>query len=143
MPLSGFFTSSASIAAMAVTERAAQLLEQNAGPDDSMLTRLIIDEADRICALVDRMEVFSDSRPIRRDAVNIHQVLDHVRRVAQSGFARAIKFVERYDPSLPAALANRYLRALISLTLITTAAVAAPAEGGEIVISTGFQHGMR
>jgi two-component system nitrogen regulation sensor histidine kinase GlnL len=122
---------------------AAQLLEQNAGPDDSLLTRLIIDEADRICALVDRMEVFSDSRPIRRDAVNIHQVLDHVRRVAQSGFARNIKFVERYDPSLPAVLGNRDQLVQIFLNLIKNAGEAAPAEGGEIVISTGFQHGMR
>src|SRR5579863_10091963 len=79
---------------------AAQLLDENVNSqDDRQLTRLIVDEADRICALVDRMEAFSDSRPIRRDAVNIHQVLDHVRRVAQSGFARHVKFLERYDPS--------------------------------------------
>ena len=33
-------------------------------------------EADRIVALVNRMEVFSDRRPIERHAVNIHDVLD-------------------------------------------------------------------
>ena len=73
---------------------AAQLLEQSAGDDDRTLTRLICDEADRIVKLVDRMEVFSDERPVEREPVNIHVVLDHVKRLAQSGFARRIKFAE-------------------------------------------------
>ncbi len=47
---------------------------------------LIRDEADRIRELVDRMEVFGE-KPIERRAVNIHRVLEHVRRLAQSGFA--------------------------------------------------------
>src|SRR5690349_3980316 len=55
---------------------AAQLLEQSVAGDDRELTRLICDEADRIVALVDRMEVFSDGQPLERGPVNIHQVLD-------------------------------------------------------------------
>src|SRR6186713_2563266 len=87
---------------------AAQLLEQSAGDDDDRtLTRLICDEADRIVKLVDRMEVFADERPVEREPVNIHVVLDRVKKLAQSGFARHIKFVETYDPSLPSVLANR------------------------------------
>ena len=58
---------------------AAQLLEQSAGDEDRALTRLICDETDRIVTLVDRMEVFSDERPIEREPVNIHVVLDHVK----------------------------------------------------------------
>ena len=64
---------------------AAQLLEQSANEDDRTLTRLICDEADRIVKLVDRMEVFADERPIERKPVNIHVVLDHVKRLAQIG----------------------------------------------------------
>ena len=86
---------------------AAQLLEQSAGDDDRSLTKLICDETDRIVKLVDRMEVFADERPVERDPVNIHVVLDHVKRLAQTGFARHIKFLEEYDPSLPPILANR------------------------------------
>ena len=86
---------------------AAQLLEQSVVDDDRVLTRLICDEADRIVKLVDRMEVFGDERPVEREPVNIHVVLDHVRRLAHSGFARHIRFVEDYDPSLPPVLANR------------------------------------
>src|ERR1700709_1567908 len=65
---------------------AAQLIEQSVGDEDRTLTRLICDEADRIVKLVDRMEVFSDERPVEREPVNIHAVLDHVKRLAQSGF---------------------------------------------------------
>lgn len=67
---------------------AAQLLEQVASDEDRALTRLICDEADRIVKLVDRMEVFADERPVEREPVNIHVVLEHVKRLAQSGFAR-------------------------------------------------------
>src|SRR3546814_3331722 len=86
---------------------AAQLLEQNASPDDHQLTRLICEEADRIVALVDRMEMFSDTQPLAREPVNIHVVLERVRRLAESGFARSVQFVESYDPSLPPVLGNR------------------------------------
>src|SRR6478735_2151330 len=86
---------------------AAQLLEQSAGDEDRTLTRLICDEADRIVKLVDRMEVFTDERPVERESVNIHVVLEHVKRLTHSGVARHIKFVEEYDPSLPPVLANR------------------------------------
>src|SRR5581483_5827749 len=46
---------------------AAQLLEQSVGDEDRTLTRLICDEADRIVKLVDRMEVFTDERPVERE----------------------------------------------------------------------------
>lgn len=122
---------------------AAQLLEDNVGEEDRVLTRLICDEADRIVALVDRMEVFADSRPLERQGVNIHAVLEHVRRIAQSGFARHIRFVERYDPSLPPVLGNRDQLVQVFLNLVKNAAEACPAQGGEITLSTAYQHGVR
>jgi two-component system nitrogen regulation sensor histidine kinase GlnL len=103
---------------------AAQLLEQAASDEDRSLTRLICEEADRIVKLVDRMEVFGDERPVEREAVNIHVVLDHVRRLAQSGFARHIRFVEEYDPSLPLVLANRDQLVQVFLNLVKNAAEA-------------------
>src|ERR1700687_2033388 len=103
---------------------AAQLLEQAVGDDDRSLTRLICDEADRIVKLVDRMEVFSDDRPVARGPVNIHSVLDHVKRLAQSGFARNIRFVEDYDPSLPPVLANQDQLIQVFLNLVKNAAEA-------------------
>lgn len=122
---------------------AAQLLEENANEEDRVLTRLICDEADRIVALVNRMEVFSDKRPLERGPVNIHAVLEHVRKLAQNGFARHIRFVERYDPSLPAVLGNRDQLIQAFLNLVKNAAEAAPEMGGEIVVATAYQHGAR
>ncbi|TIU40555.1 MAG: PAS domain-containing protein, partial [Mesorhizobium sp.] len=86
---------------------AAQLLELSASDEDRALTRLITDETDRIVSLVDRMEVFSDERPIDRYPVNIHVVLDHVKAIAKNGFSKKIKIMEDYDPSLPPVFANR------------------------------------
>jgi two-component system, NtrC family, nitrogen regulation sensor histidine kinase GlnL len=124
---------------------AAQLLEQSADDDDRALTRLICEEADRIVKLVDRMEVFSDERPVEREPINIHVVLDHVKRLAQSGFARHIKFVEDYDPSLPPVLANRDHLVQVFLNLVKNAAeaIGETPNGGEIALSTAFRPGVR
>ncbi|CAA0091912.1 Sensory histidine kinase/phosphatase NtrB [Starkeya nomas] len=123
---------------------AAQLLELSASDDDRSLTRLITDEADRIVKLVDRMEVFSDERPIEREPVNIHAVLEHVRTLASTGFARNIRFVEEYDPSLPPVLANRDQLVQVFLNLVKNAAEAiGDAPDGEIHLTTAFRPGVR
>jgi two-component system nitrogen regulation sensor histidine kinase GlnL len=122
---------------------AAQLLESGVGVEDRKLTRLICDETDRICALVDRMEVFSDRPFIERGPVNIHQVLEHVRELAHSGFARHIRFKERYDPSLPAVAGDRDQLIQVFLNLVKNAAEAAPRTGGEVTLSTSYQIGLR
>jgi two-component system nitrogen regulation sensor histidine kinase GlnL len=124
---------------------AAQLLEISVGPADRELAILIRDEADRIRDLVDRMEAFGE-KPIARTAVNIHRVLEHVRRLAQSGFAAHIRFQELYDPSLPPVWANRDQLVQVVLNLVKNASEAVTQEGirhPEIILATGFQHGMR
>jgi len=123
---------------------AAQLLEQSAADEDRSLTRLICDETDRIVKLVDRMEVFGDKRPVEREPVNIHVVLDHVKRLAHSGFARHVKFVEEYDPSLPPILANRDQLVQVLLNLVKNATEAiGDAPDGEIQLTTAFRPGVR
>ena len=123
---------------------AAQLLEQSADDNDRALTRLIMEEADRIVKLVDRMEVFSDERPVDREPVNIHVILDHVKRLARSGFARNISIVEEYDPSLPPVYANRDQLIQVFLNLVKNAAEAIGDDAeGEIVLSTAFRPGIR
>jgi two-component system nitrogen regulation sensor histidine kinase GlnL len=123
---------------------AAQLLEQSADEDDRTLTRLICDEADRIVKLVDRMEIFSDERPVERDAVNIHAVLEHVKKIAISGFARYVRIVEEYDPSLPPVHANRDQLVQVFLNLVKNAAEAiGDSSDGEITLTTAFRPGVR
>ena len=122
---------------------AAQLLERDATAPDMALTRLICEETDRIVMLIDRMEMFSDDRPIERRGVNIHQVLEHVRRLAESGFATRRRFLELYDPSLPPVLGNRDLLIQLFLNLVKNAAEATAPGEGTITLSTRYQHGVR
>lgn len=121
---------------------AAQLLESVVPDQDRELTQLIQDEADRIRALVDRMEIFSD-RPVERGPVNIHQVLGHVRRLAETGFARHARIIETYDPSLPPVWGNRDQLVQVFLNLVKNAAEAIPERGGVIELVTAYQHGVR
>jgi two-component system nitrogen regulation sensor histidine kinase GlnL len=123
---------------------AAQLLENTVGEADRELAVLIRDEADRIRALVERMEAFGE-KPILRDAVNIHRVLEHVRLLAQTGFAAHLRITEQYDPSLPPVLGNRDQLVQVMLNLVKNAAEALTTEGieGEITLITAFQHGVR
>ena len=122
---------------------AAQLLEPAIGEEDRPLVQLICDETDRICAMVDRMEEFNAGRPLERSAVNIHQILEHVRRIAENGFARRHRIVEHYDPSLPDVEGDRDKLIQVFLNLIKNAAEAASPDGGTITLSTTFQHGWR
>ncbi len=124
---------------------AAQLLEAEAPPesDDRDLAALIMREVDRICGLVDRMESFADHRPAKHAPVNIHQVLDHVRMIAQNGFAAGRRIIESYDPSLPPVLGDRDRLIQVFLNLVKNAAEAMPEQGGEIVLSTTFRPGVR
>jgi two-component system nitrogen regulation sensor histidine kinase GlnL len=122
---------------------AAQLLEQDADPAARELTQLICEETDRIVALVDRVEAFSGYAPIRSGDVNIHEVLDRVRKAAQSGFARHVAIREDYDPSLPPVHGDRDLLLQVFLNLVKNAAEAVPAVGGEIVLATAYRHGLR
>ncbi|CDZ72210.1 nitrogen regulation protein NR(II) [Neorhizobium galegae] len=123
---------------------AAQLLESVVPDDDRALTQLICDETDRIVSLVDRMEVFSDERPVDRIALNIHSVLDHVKAVAKAGFARNIKISEMYDPSLPPVFANRDQLVQVFLNLIKNAAEAVGDQpDGEIMLTTAYRPGIK
>ncbi len=122
---------------------AAQLLEQNATGDDRPLARLIRDEVDRISNLIGRMEVFSDDDPPRLQPVNIHQVLDRVERLAATGFGAHIHFKNRFDPSLPPVAGDMDQLVQVFLNLIKNAVEACSAVGGEIKLTTAYQHGVR
>jgi two-component system, NtrC family, nitrogen regulation sensor histidine kinase GlnL len=124
---------------------AAQLLEAEATDADRSLTRLICEETDRIVKLVDRMSAFWEGRPVEREKVNIHAVLDHVKKVSQAGFARHIRFHENYDPSLPQVLGNKDQLIQIFLNLVKNAAeaIGESRSDGNIELTTAFRPGVR
>ena len=122
---------------------AAQLLEESGSDGDRTLTKLICDESDRIRALIDRMEAFGDSRVPPRASVNIHEVLDRVRKVAESSFAVGVTITESFDPSLPSVLGDRDQLIQVFMNLVRNAADALPQSGGEITLTTGYRPGVR
>lgn len=123
---------------------AAQLLELSGDENDRALTRLICDETDRIVKLVDRMEFFGLTSHNEKTPVNVHGVMDQVKRVAQSGFASKIRFIEHYDPSLPPVLANRDQLVQVVLNLVKNAVEAIGNIGdGTITLTTAYRTGVR
>jgi two-component system nitrogen regulation sensor histidine kinase GlnL len=91
------------------------------------------------------MEVFGDERPLVTEPVNIHAILDHVARLAETGFARGIRVVTEYDPSLPAVSVNRdkLIQAFLNLAKNAAESIADKGEAGRIVLRTAFRPGVR
>ncbi len=85
---------------------AAQLLEQELTDKElKEYTRIIIHEADRLRNLVDRM-IGSHQLP-KRNPVNVHEVLEHVRKLILVEVPVGLSIERNYDPSLPELLADR------------------------------------
>lgn len=95
---------------------AAQLLERDL-PDDSLteFTRIIIEEADRLRDLVDRM--LGPNRPVEQQPINVHEVVERVRALMQAE-TDTIALVRDYDPSLPAIMgdAGQLIQAVLNVT---------------------------
>ena len=122
---------------------AAQLLEEQLAPSERQMTQLIVAESDRIRGLIDRMESFGDTRNFVRHPVNIHEVLDRVRKVAENSFTRGATIIENFDPSLPLVLGDHDQLIQVFLNLVRNAADALPQTGGEITLTTGYRPGVR
>jgi two-component system nitrogen regulation sensor histidine kinase GlnL len=122
---------------------AAQLLSMNLSAEDRELTDLIVEETRRIVKLLEQVEQFGNLRPPDRRAINLHDVLDRVRRSATVGFATAMTITEDYDPSLPPAWADPDQLSQVFINLMKNAAEAAGREGGTIRIRTFFDQSLR
>ena len=121
---------------------AAQLLAGEVD-DRSVLTDLIIAEVDRIAALIDRMQDFTDDRPREMQAQNIYPLLTHAVQLASAGFARGIVIEERFDPSLPPVRIDRDAFVQVLVNLLKNAAEALEqVEEPRIILGTAYRHGM-
>ena len=116
---------------------AAQLLEteleaiNNSGLKD--YTNIIISEADRLKKLVDRM--LGSPQPIKNEAVNIHEVLERVRKLILVDIPEGVELRFDYDPSIPDLNADR--DSLIQLVFnIAGNAIKAVGDAGEILFKT-------
>lgn len=122
---------------------AAQLLERNADEGTTALTRLICNEVDRVAALIDRMQDFTSEQPLECRPENIYPLLDRAVELAAAGFAKNVKLVRRYDPSLPFAVVNGDALVQIMLNLLKNAAEALETvRKGEVQVMTAYRHGV-
>lgn len=122
---------------------AAQLLKDGARAEDAALAELIVEETERIRRLADRIEDLAQEGPVRREAVNIHKVLDRVGTLLASAWGDGVALKHEYDPSLPDALGDEDQLVQVFLNLVKNAAEAARSRGdgqGEIRISTAYRH---
>ena len=111
---------------------AAQLLEREfPDPQHGEYTRVIIREADRLQNLVDRL--LGPSRPTRREPLNVHEVLEHVRKLLEAEAPAAVAVTRDYDPSIPEFAGDReqLIQALLNLA---RNALQALDGGGRIVL---------
>jgi len=118
---------------------AAQLLEQEL--DDAELqeyTNIIIGEADRLRALLDRM--LGPSLPTAISEVNVHEALDRVYHLVAVEMPEGITLKSDYDPSLP--LIEWNLDQLIQtlLNLVRNAAQSLGDSGTITLRTRSFRH---
>jgi len=117
---------------------AAQLLERQL-PDPALreYTGVIINEADRLTALVDGM--LGPARSPQKSRLNIHEICEHVFRLLQAEARSGITLERDYDPSVPEGDfdRNQLVQALLNLARNALQAVGQDgADRGRIVLRT-------
>ena len=107
---------------------AAQLLAKQL-PDRELkeYTSIIIHEADRLQGLIDRM--LGPTTQTRRDTVNLHEVLEHVRKIIIAGAPETIDVRFDYDPSIPECITDRDRLVQVILNIAGNALQALKTEG--------------
>ncbi|MHA2802347.1 nitrogen regulation protein NR(II) [Vibrio campbellii] len=119
---------------------AAQLLEKML-PDPSLTeyTHIIIEQADRLRALVDRL--LGPQKPGKKTQENLHQVLEKVRQLVELESQHSVVIERDYDPSLPEILMDADQIEQAMLNIVSNAAqILSHQEHGEITIRTRTVH---
>lgn len=112
---------------------AAQLLSKELNGDFTDYIHVIIEEADRLTTLVDRMLGSSDLP--NHQEINIHVILERVRQLVEAEVSDKIVIKADYDPSIPDIKADKdqLIQALLNVVRNATQAVH---DGGEIILRT-------
>ncbi len=116
---------------------AAQLLEREL-PNEELkeYTRIIIGEADRLQKLVDHM--LGPNRRGEKKPLNIHEVLEHVRRLVLADSPPTLRIQRDYDPSIPDILGvkDQLIQAVLNIVQNARQALR---DDGTIVLKTRVQ----
>ena len=122
---------------------AAQLLAMKLKGEDLELTELIVGEAYRIRKLVEQVDPFGNTVAGDRTALNVHDLLNHARRLSLVGFGAGVSIDTAYDPSLPEVWAERDKLLRVFLNLIQNACEALQPSGGRIRLRTYYDGFLR
>jgi two-component system nitrogen regulation sensor histidine kinase GlnL len=118
---------------------AAQLLSRELhSPELKEFTHLIIEQADRLRSLVDRL--LGPQRPTQHTEHNIHQVVQKVLKLVEMALPENIKLKRDYDPSIPDIQMDPDQLQQAVLNIVQNAIQALDNGGGEILIKTRTQH---
>lgn len=107
---------------------AAQLLEKELDEGDlTEYTRIIIEEADRLQSLLDR--IVAPTRLPQKKPLNIHQVLERVRHLVRVEAPPGVRLVTDYDPSIPNLMGDQDQLIQAVLNIVRNAVQAVGAQG--------------
>lgn len=119
---------------------AAQLLERML-PDQSLTeyTQIIIEQADRLRSLVDRL--LGPQKPGIKNCENLHLILEKVRQLVELDVGNQIIIERDYDPSLPDIMmdAEQIQQALLNI-ISNAGQILSKQELGQITIRTRTVH---
>ncbi|KOO16004.1 nitrogen regulation protein NR(II) [Vibrio ouci] len=119
---------------------AAQLLERTL-PDPSLTeyTQIIIEQADRLRALVDRL--LGPQKPGQKKQENLHLILEKVRQLVDLEANQSIEIERDYDPSLPEILMDAAQIEQALLNIVSNAGqILRAQDNGQITIRTRTVH---
>lgn len=119
---------------------AAQLIAEGADAETRELADLIMTETDRARRIAERWCRIGDVAPQVFEPVNLHALLREAVRSAAASAAGPVIWQERFDPSIPDALADRDLVLQAVLNLLVNAAEALePQGGGRVEVITRYR----
>lgn len=121
---------------------AAQLLQADLSPENQEFARMIVEETNRVTALLDRMEGFAGGAQTPLSQVNIHEILDHCLRISSASYGDHLTIKRRYDPSLPPVEGHRDLLIQAFLNIVKNA-FEATEKNTELTVVTSYARGRR
>ena len=104
-------------------------------------TTVIIEEADRLRNLVDRM--LGINKPLRLEKLNVHEVLERVAALTEVDVGDSVTLVRDYDPSIPEIRGDKEQLIQVVLNIVRNAVQAlsqVEKKQRKIVIKTRTQH---
>lgn len=128
---------------LAAIRGAGQLVARKLPLKDKKLAHMITDEVDRIARLIDRMQLLGAKNTETAAPCNPHEAIRSAIATVRAAGNNTVEIHEGFDPSIPAALANRDALEQVLINLISNARDAAGAEAeGQITVRTRFISGL-